>query len=309
MNLFWFRQPALYFEAVELLLLAVSFYIALWLTVMLTAAPTGYWKVLSILPGLLICGLFFHIVKTAALLRAISAVDTDVMLEVIEETEAAQQLSAELRAKVVGHLSSAGSDNYVELERLYKQIDLNNSNSLSRSEFSEFLSLLDISFSSKKWERIFKEIDRNYDNEISFQEFFLYLFPDHDLALSLELRRLKAISRRVATRANYFLLNLSPFGETPAALERTASGKVQTAARASTASTAALPALNAIRSALSGQRPSQLAAQSDDTSISNRDFSTPDARAFTLARLARRSSSGQGQQQQQPALVEEAGEE
>ena len=308
--MFWCGKPELYFEAVQVLFMVLAFYAALWLTVMASSIRSSVWKFLSVLPAIVILGFFFYIVKTAALLRAVCEVDTDSMLEVIEETEAARQLSSEIRDRVLQRLDSAAQDPLEEIQRLYNQIDTNRSDSLSRREFGLFMELMGISFSAKKWERIYKEIDRNYDNEISFQEFFLYLFTDHDLALSLELRRLKAISRRVATRANYFLLNLSPFGETPAVLELTASGKVQTAPRASTASTAALPALHAIRSALSGQRPSQLAAQSDDTSISNRDFSTPDARAFTLARLARRSSGGQGQQQQQqPALVEEAGEE
>lgn len=220
-DVFWLGQPELYFESVQLLFMVISFYFALWFTVMVSAAPTNYWKALSIAPAIVILVFFFYIVKTAALLRAMYTVDTDALLEVLEETEATLQLSEELRCKVVEQVSlsadeaieeeSAGEVAYRELERLYKTIDINGNNSLSRSEFGEFMLLMDISFSRKKWERIFKEIDRNYDNQISLQEFFLFLYPDHDLALTLEMRRLKVISRRVTKRANYFLSHLSPF--------------------------------------------------------------------------------------------------
>jgi hypothetical protein len=212
-SVFWFGQPHLYFESIQLMFMVIAFYVALWLTVMVSAAPTNLWKFLSILPTLLICTFFFQIVKTAALLKAVYEVDSDALLEVIEETEAAKQLSDELREKVISHLNCEGEDAYTELARLYRVIDANGNDALSRSEFGQFMSLMEISFSAKKWERIFKEIDRNYDNDISLQEFFLFLFPDHDLALKLEMRRLKVISQRVMSRANKVLSHLSPFRE------------------------------------------------------------------------------------------------
>jgi hypothetical protein len=268
MNVFLFGQPELYFESVHLMFVLIAFYIALWLVVVVSESPTHLWKFISVLPAILICCFFFYIVKTAALLKAIYEVDTDTMLEVIEETEAAQQLSEELRAKVVSHMASSEQDTYVQLEQLYKQIDVNGNNSLSRAEFGTFMKLLNITFSAKKWERIYKEIDRNYDNEISFQEFFLFLFPDHDLAQSLEMRRLKVISRRVMTRANYFLSHLSPFRDMPVISDRLTS--------------------------LSGPKSRRIGAGSPsrpapETSISNRDFASADQRADTLARLAARS--------------------
>ena len=212
-DVFWFGKPELYFECVQLLFMVISFYLALWLTVMLSAAPSDAWKFLSILPILIVCVFFFYIVKTAALLKAVYVVDTDAMLEVIEETEAAKQLSDELRAKVVAVLNEEGDDAYIELERFYKEIDTNGNDSLSRSEFGEFMELMGITFSRKKWERIYKEIDRNYDNQISLHEFYLFLYPDHDRALTMEMKRLKAISQRVMSKASKFLSQLTPFRE------------------------------------------------------------------------------------------------
>ena len=85
------------------------------------------------------------------------------------------------------------------LRELFDSIDTDNSGLLSRAEFKIFLGELHISFSHKRWRQIFREIDRNYDDQISFDELFLFLFPDHDEALSRELRRLKIVGDRVRT--------------------------------------------------------------------------------------------------------------
>ena len=191
--------------------MVVALYFALWFTSIVSTSPTHLWKFYSILPALLICVFFFYIAKTASLLKAIYVVDTDAMLEVLEETDAAKLLCDELRSKVISRISESGEDPYQQLEFLYNEIDVNGSNSLSRSEFGEFMQLMDIAFSKKKWEQVYKEIDRNYDNEISLTEFYLFLYPDHDKAMSLEMKRLKVISKRVMSRANYFLSHLSPF--------------------------------------------------------------------------------------------------
>jgi hypothetical protein len=213
MDVFWCGKPELYFESVQILFMVIAFYAALWLTVMASSVNSSVWKFLSILPAILICCFFFYIVKTAALLKAIYEVDTDAMLEVIEETEAAKQLSTELRDAVLARLETTGEDPFNELQRLYNEIDVNRSDSLSRREFGQFMELMGISFSVKKWERIYKEIDRNYDNEISLNEFLLFLYPDHDIAVSMENKRLKAISQRVMDRANNLMSHLTPLTE------------------------------------------------------------------------------------------------
>lgn len=210
--MFWCGKPELYFESVQVLFMIISFYAALWLTVM-ASSSSSVWRFLSILPAILILSFFFYIVKTAALLKAIYEVDTDAMLEVIEETEAAKQLAIEVRDRVLERLDATGEDPFEEIQRLYNEIDVNRSDSLSRREFGQFMELMGISFSAKKWERIYKEIDRNFDNEISLNEFLLFIYPDHDAALSMENKRLKAISQRVMDRANNLLSSLTPITE------------------------------------------------------------------------------------------------
>jgi hypothetical protein len=210
---FWLGRPELYFESVQVLFMVIAFYAALWLTVMASSANSSVWKFLSVLPAILICCFFFYIVKTAALLKAIYEVDTDTMLEVIEETEAAQQLSEEVRERVLERLDATQEDPFDEIQRLYSEIDIDGTDALSRREFGLFMETMGVSFSNRKWEKIYKEIDRNYDNEISLNEFLLFLYPDHDKALSDENKRLKAISQRVMDRASTLFAQFAPITE------------------------------------------------------------------------------------------------
>ena len=102
-------------------------------------------------------------------------------------------------------------DPYSELKRLFNDIDSDNSNKLSRLEFETLMDMLHINFSRNKWKQIYHEIDRNYDDQVSFEEFILFLFPNHDVAKAMEVKRMKIIRKRLADRVskqtgkNYFL--------------------------------------------------------------------------------------------------------
>ncbi len=195
MSVFWLSRPEIYFECVQLLIVIIALYLALWLTNFIATAHSPLWRALSILPGLLSTVNYIYIVKTAALLQALYKVDFDVVLEVIEQTEGVKVLSSQLREKVIIRLTVNG-DPHAELQTLFKEIDKDNNNALSRQEFELFMNRMGINFSRKKWQQIYREIDRNYDNCISFQEFYLFLYPEHDVAMALEMKRLKIISKR-----------------------------------------------------------------------------------------------------------------
>lgn len=216
-NVFWLGNPELYFESVQILFMVIAFYAALWLTVM-ASLNSSIWKFLSVLPAILICLFFFYIVKTAALLKAIYEVDSDALMEVIEETEAAKQLSEEVRDRVLERLTAGGEDPFEEIKCLYAEADVRGTGALSRREFRLCMESMGVSFSAQKWQRIYKEIDRNYDNEISLNEFLLFLYPEHDVALSMENRRLKAISMRVMDRAATLFQQLAPISGALAAV-------------------------------------------------------------------------------------------
>lgn len=93
-------------------------------------------------------------------------------------------------------------DPYTELRNLFRSIDFDHSNRLSRLEFEILMDKLDINFSKRKWKQIYHEIDRNYDDEVSFDEFFFFLFPNHDVSVAMERKRLKIIRRRVAAKTD-----------------------------------------------------------------------------------------------------------
>lgn len=177
-------------------MLLIAFYNALWLTnYSSTTIPIAY-KLYCVLPGILSIFNYIYIVKAAALLKGIIKIDQDAMEEVIEQTEGSRQLGETIRDRVLSRLETMGEPQ-AELFNLFQQIDSSGNNVLTRTQFAMFMNSMDIHFSRKKWQQIFREIDRNADNQISFEEFFLFLFPEHDIGVALEKRRLKMIGARV----------------------------------------------------------------------------------------------------------------
>mmetsp|Transcript_12320 Transcript_12320/g.16923 ORF Transcript_12320/g.16923 Transcript_12320/m.16923 type:complete len:799 (+) Transcript_12320:68-2464(+) len=198
LRVFFLSNPTLYFEIVKFLLMVISAYNALWLINFISISQ-GIWKLVTILPGVFSAMMFSYTVKIAALLKGIAVIDNDALLEVLEQTEHARQLGDEIRDKLLTKLS-VGGDPISTLYNLFKEIDDDGSNKLSRLEFEDLLHEFNLSFSRKKMRQIFHEIDRNFDDSISFHEFFIFLFPDHDIAKQIERDRLEVIAQRVNAR-------------------------------------------------------------------------------------------------------------
>jgi Ca2+-binding EF-hand superfamily protein len=206
-RIFWFNSANLYFEIVMLQVMIISCYLSLWIS---NYGPVGwgmpshrtFWIVIGGLPGLLSVVLNLYTVRCAALLKAVSALDKDIVEEVLEQTEASKNLSISLRDKILSRLNNTDEPEK-EIKELFEDIDENGSGSLryisyenistvvsrvfsvfifSRAEFQVFLHDLDITFSRRRWDQIFKEIDKNFDDEISLEELFLFIFPNHDNA-------------------------------------------------------------------------------------------------------------------------------
>lgn len=201
-RIFLFSNPSIYYAWIMGQVMTISCYVALWLTNFLAIAlrlqkDHGFWICATIIPALLSMVLSFYSVRCAALLKAVSTLDKDIVEELLEDAEAAKNLSISLREKILSRLESVESPEE-ELKVLFQEIDINNSKSLSRSEFQIFLHDLDITFSRKRWVQIFKQIDRNFDDEISWEELFLFIFPDHNEARNAELQRLKRIRKSVS---------------------------------------------------------------------------------------------------------------
>jgi hypothetical protein len=71
-------------------------------------------------------------------------IDSDAMLEIIEQTEGTRYLGAMMRSRMLDRLREMGNPEQ-ELKALFEEIDDNNSNLLSRREFQIFLEALGIS--------------------------------------------------------------------------------------------------------------------------------------------------------------------
>ena len=201
-KIYAFGKPEAYFQVVEVFIMPIAFYIAMWISnyvalcrkVNEDASRIAVCQVSTIFPGICCVILYLYIVKVAALLGAVTHCDNDAMLEIIEQTEGTRLLGQQMRTRMLEKLTAMG-DPEGQLKTLFNEIDENDSNLLSRSEFQIFLETLGISFSRKKWSQIFAEIDLNNDDEISFKELFLFLFPDNDTAKLEETRRLKRIGQ------------------------------------------------------------------------------------------------------------------
>ena len=78
------------------MIMFIAFYLALWLCNFLTVSyviaqgeekARMKWVFLSLLPGVISALLYMYCVKVAALLQSVTEIDTDAMLEIIEQTE------------------------------------------------------------------------------------------------------------------------------------------------------------------------------------------------------------------------------
>lgn len=183
----------------------ISLNIAFWLIYFIGSPETSHkWKFLSIAPPLLSFVLYLDVVKTASLLKAVVSLDTAAVVEVIELSEEAQRLEAEVRKEIVDSLflrkDLQGLSLEEKLRTVYRNIDKDDDGHMTRKEFTSFLSHLEIYPSRKALRQIFRKMDRNVDNDISLSEFTLFIMPQNKKAQKVEEDRLEQIRTRVTNR-------------------------------------------------------------------------------------------------------------
>ena len=127
-QVFLFGRPELYFEGVQLLIMVVALYLALWLVNFSSTHTPGLLKLLTFLPALLSALNYVLIVRSAALLKAVYEVDRQAVLEVIEQAEGARVLGDTIRAKLLQRLDV--DQPYEQLKELFIEIDYNKSGTL-----------------------------------------------------------------------------------------------------------------------------------------------------------------------------------
>jgi Ca2+-binding EF-hand superfamily protein len=163
---FFLHWPELYLEGVQSVIMIIALYWALYFTNFVNAAHGSLWKLLAFLPAILSALLLVYIVKSAVMLGAIHAVDCDAILDVLEQTEGAEKLSALIKEKVTAILSEMGPDPQAELVNLFAQIDSDGSGSISKDEFAEYMNSIEIHFDRRRWMQVFRGIDTTFDNKV-----------------------------------------------------------------------------------------------------------------------------------------------
>lgn len=121
-SLFLFGSPWLYFESIQMLIMLISLYLALWFTNFVVAARQPILKWLSLICGLLSAVFYIYIVRVAALLQAVVEIDHDAVMEVVEMTEGSRLIGITIREKILARLKNV-TDPESELKRLFKDID------------------------------------------------------------------------------------------------------------------------------------------------------------------------------------------
>ena len=197
--LFFFHNPPLFFSIIDGMVMPISFYFSLWICNFLPWAiysdNGGLYIVLSIVPYLLSALLLSYAILVACLMRCVCALDSNIISEVIEQSENAKMISENLRNTIISRLDVDRPED--TLLELFNAIDDDDSKSLSRKEFRRFLRAMKITFSKKKWRLIFNLIDKNYDDEIAFDEFFVFLYPNSNSALEKEEIRLMKLHKNL----------------------------------------------------------------------------------------------------------------
>ena len=216
-ELFWLSNPALYFETVRFFIMLIALYMACWLVDYSGSTVTLMWKVVSILPGVFSTINYLYVVRTAALLKAMYALDFEAADQVFKQIDGCRQLEKIIREKLIAKLNLLNardltSDMEARAYKLFCDIDYDHSGVINRHEFSIYLSHMNISLNRKQWKATFRHIDSDANEYISFSEFFVFLYPEHSEARRLERHRLDVIHERVDLHIQHSLENDSSGG-------------------------------------------------------------------------------------------------
>lgn len=217
-ELFWLSNPALYFETVRFFIMLIALYIACWLVDYSGSMVTLMWKVVAILPGVFSTINYLYVVKTAALLKAMYALDFEAADRVFKQIDGCRQLEKVIREKLIAKLNVLNardltSDMEARAFKLFCDIDYDRSGVINRHEFSIYLSHMNISLNRKQWKATFRHIDSDANEYISFSEFFVFLYPEHAEALRHERHRLEVIHERVDQLIQNSLDNDTPIDD------------------------------------------------------------------------------------------------
>ena len=206
-DIYLFRNPAVYFKAVECAIMLNSIYLSLWACNFITVVGTTFdnswiYQIIMIVPLLFVLPLLGEIVKVSSLLEAISDLNIDTIGSVLEEMEEKQNLITELRTKILSRIVGEMNDKKDTVRRLFQEIDTDHNGKISQSELRNLLRLLSLHYSDAKFSRLYNAMDQDLNGSINQVELTILVFPDlnEDEEMSRRRKRLQQRSQEIDKR-------------------------------------------------------------------------------------------------------------
>ena len=67
----------------------------------------------------------------------------------------------------------------------------------SKKHFESLLLDMGIQFSKRSFDQMFRRLDRDMDHQVSFDDLFIFMFPEHRIAVIEENARIKTLQSRI----------------------------------------------------------------------------------------------------------------
>lgn len=193
-SIYFLGRPKLYFRAVELQIMFSCVYLALWSTSFISivsdisrfsSGSEAAAQIIMLVPVLLSFWSISYIAETSSMILAISDLNLGVMHQVLVDHEDMDQLTQELRDKIMEKirkwwaLTNPGEEQQLKfVKQLFSEIDQDHSGLVDKSEFRLLLRQLNLTYSNYRFNLLFRAVDSvGGDGRISEAELTEFLFP------------------------------------------------------------------------------------------------------------------------------------
>lgn len=185
-RIFLFGEPKWFFRAVDIGIMLHSVYLAIWATSFIFMVSQfeedrALFQCLMIIPPIICFPCIALTIKICSQLHAIVYLDLEVVGQVLEEMEDMEELKVQLRDRVLAQIATLAPDQRHQrhlIHALFWDIDTDKSNSVDIFEFRQFLKLLRLTYSDKRFYRLFRAIDVDGDGSLGLSEVDYLIFPE-----------------------------------------------------------------------------------------------------------------------------------
>ena len=186
-SIYPFGSPILFTKSLDMILLFNTFYLSVfvanYLGVITKKDSTGeqvVYIVIILAPIFLLFPFVAYCVRTTSILNAISNLDVEVVGKVIDETEDMLNIQHEVFDVFRKKMEDKGLGPS-DLQKLFLEIDADNSGEIDAKELKTGLHAIGMHFSKNKFKRLFRAVDRDRSGNISFPEFFHLVYPEEPI--------------------------------------------------------------------------------------------------------------------------------